>query len=210
VLTGSAQTTLRVFTSTDGVFQFKYSAVLVDCTKLAPTQPPASGVPQVFVGYPPPLSIPDSCRSQAGVCSDLGDQARTLACFAYPNDKFKNKPSFTAAMFFVDEIEQATTEKACLRGSENWDSAEIEKARLRKINGITFKVFEIADNWMSGGQWGPVYRTFHDNKCYELGIQTAMVLGGYDSETLKRFTQKDNDEVQGRLNEAVNSFIFVK
>jgi membrane protease YdiL (CAAX protease family) len=36
------------------------------------------------------------------------------------------------------------------------------------INHVAFKTFEIGDNWMSGGQSGPAYRTFHNGKCYEL------------------------------------------
>lgn len=207
-IAGYAQTTLRVFTSPDGVFRFKYSPLLVDCTKLTPSQPTSSGVPAVFVGHPPPLSIPDSCSSQAGVCSDLGGQATTLACFAYPKDKFKDKPTFTAAMFLVGQVEQATTEKDCLQGSQNWN--EIATATTSKINGVTFKVFDIGDNWAGGGQGGPVYRSFHDKKCYELGIQTAMVRGGYDPGTIQEFTKKDSEEVQRQLKQALSSFTFVR
>lgn len=95
-IAGSAQTTVKVFTSMDGAFGFKYSPILVDCTKPVQTRPTSSGVPKVFVGSPPALSIPDSCMSQGGMCND-GGQGRTLACFAYPKDKFRDKPTFVAA-----------------------------------------------------------------------------------------------------------------
>src|ERR1700680_2567530 len=165
-----AQTSLQTFTSPDGVLQFTFSSMLVDCTKQVPSNPTSSGVPKVFVGNPPALSIPDSCSSQAEICSDLGGQVSILACFAYPKDKFRDKPAFTAGAFFVGEVEGATTEAACLQGSQNWNPDEIEAAKLSKINGVTFNVFEIGTNWAGGGQGGPVYRTFHGKRCYELGI----------------------------------------
>jgi hypothetical protein len=178
-----AQTSLQTFTSLDGVFQFTYSGMLVDCTKKVPSKPTSSGVPKVFVENPPALSIPDSCQSMADVCSDLGGQVSTLTCFAYPKDKFRDKPVFAAAAFFVGKIEEATTESVCLQGSQNWNTDEIETAKLIKINGVAFKVFEIGDNWAGGGQGGPVYRTFHNKKCYELGIQTSVERAAYDPET---------------------------
>lgn len=183
--------------------------MLVDCTKKAPSKPISSTVPKVFAGNPPAVSIPDSCQSMADVCSDLGGQVSTLACFAYPKDKFRDKPVFAAAAFFAGKIEEATTENACLQGSQNWNPDEIETAKLTKINGVAFKVFEIGDNWAGGGQGGPVYRTFHDNECYELGIQTSVERAAYDPETSKEFTQQDSDEVQLRLKQALNSFKFV-
>jgi hypothetical protein len=139
-----AQTSLRAFNSPDGVFQFAYSDMLVDCTKKVPSKPTSSGLPRVFVGTPPALSIPDSCQSMEDVCSDLGGQVSTLACFAYPKDKFRDKPVFAAAAFFVGKIEEATTESACLQGSQNWNPDERETAKLTKINGVAFKVSKLA------------------------------------------------------------------
>jgi hypothetical protein len=209
-VTVPAQTSLRTFTSSDGALQFSYSTILVDCARQVPSKPASSGVPKVFVGNPPASSIPDSCQSMADVCSDLGGQVSIIACVAYPKDKFRDKPAFIAAAFFVGEVGEATTETACLQGSQNWNPDEIETAKLSKINGVTFKVFEIGTNWAGGGQGGPVYRTFHDKKCYELSIQTAISRGEYDPETVKEFTRQDSDEVQGRLKQALNSFKFVK
>ena len=205
-----AQTAPQAFISPDGVFQFTYSGMLIDCTKKVPSNPTSSGVPKVFVGNPPAFSIPDSCQSMGDVCSDLGGQVSTLACFAYPKDKFRDKPVFAAAAFFIGKIEEATTESACLQGSQNWNTDEIEAAKFIRINNVAFKVFEIGDNWAGGGQGGPVYRTFHDKKCYELGIQTSVERAAYDPETSKEFTKQDSDEIQRRLKEALNSFKFVK
>src|ERR1700679_1346642 len=136
-----AQTSPQTFNSPDGIFQFTYSEMLVDCTKKS-SNPASSGVPKMSVRIPPSLSIPDSCQSMADVCSDLGGQVSALVCFAYPKDEFRDKPVFAAAAFFVGKIEEATTENACLQGSQNWNPDEIKTAKLTRINGVAFKVFE--------------------------------------------------------------------
>ena len=78
------------------------------------------------------------------------------------------------------------------------------------INHVVYKTFEIVDNWMSGGQSGPAYRTFHRGKCYELGIQNVFSRAEYDPGTVKEFTKKDSSEVEGRLRQPLNSFVFLK
>jgi hypothetical protein len=57
-----AQTSLRTFTRSDGVLRFTYSSMLVDCTKQVQSKPTTSGVPKVFAGNPPALSIPERAR----------------------------------------------------------------------------------------------------------------------------------------------------
>lgn len=81
--------------------------------------------------------------------------------------------------------------------------------RTATINGVHFGVFEIGDNWAGGGQWGPIYRAFHGGKCYELGLQTAMVRGGYDDEVMKKFTKQDAQDIDSTLKAALHSFEFV-
>jgi hypothetical protein len=207
----SAQTGVRTFTSPDGTFRFRYSPLLIDCTKLVPSKPAPSNVPKVFLGTPPPFSVPDSCMSQAPMCTDPGVGATTIACYAYPKDEFRNKPAFTAATFFVAEIAELTKEKDCLQGSQYWNPGSIETAKVTKINGTIFKVFEVGGGWAGGGQWGLIYRTFHRNKCYELGIQNAAENpGGFDEGTFEEFTKKDNDKVEDRLNRVLNSFKFLR
>jgi hypothetical protein len=207
---GSAQAALRVFTSPDGAFRFKYSPLLVDCTKLVPTKRPSSDVPKVFLGKPPALSVPDSCMSQGPMCVADESVARTVACYAYPKEEFKNKPTFIAATFFVAEISGAT-ESVCLQGSKYWDPNSLKSAKVTNINGIPFKVFEVSDGWAGGGQCGSAYRVFHENKCYELGIQTANEnSGAFDPGTFEEFTKRDGDKVQRRLREPLNTFVFMK
>ena len=154
-------------------------------------------------------STSGSCMSQGGLCTGPGSAGDTMACFAYLNEKFKEKPAFVAAAFYVLRIPAAKSEKACLAKSPNWYVIS-EKAHPTVINHIVFKTFEIGDNWTSGGQDGPVYRTFHKGTCYELGIQNVFSRGEYDPGTVKKFTQKDAMEVKTALQQALNSFVFLK
>jgi hypothetical protein len=189
----SAQSTLRTFTSQDGVFQFKYSPVLVHCEprRIEQGSPGSSWVPA------------DAC-----ICDDTGGSASTIACFAYPKDSFKDKPAFSGAAFFVADVGSATNEKTCLEGSQNWLIRDFQST---KVNSINFKHFRISDAWTSHSQTGDIYRVFHDNKCYELTIQEIKTNpAAYDSGTIKEFTQRDSDEVRARLMQALNSFTFLK
>jgi len=63
---------------------------------------------------------------------------------------------------------------------------------------------------MSQGLVPHVYRTVHKHKCYELSIKMAMASpGAFDPGTIKEFTKKDWNEVDGRLRESLKSFRFL-
>ncbi len=180
----SAQASLKTFTSSDGVFQFRYSQILIHCTPERGSWTPA-----------------EACSR----CDDLSSSG-SMVCFAYPRDKFKNKPAFGGAAFLVAKIKDATTEKACLAG-EKWLVHSIEN---KEIHGIRFKVFDISDAWTSGSEGGEIYRTFHDSECYELGIQQVWVsTGGLDAGTFQEFTKRDERMVRLPLRQALDSFRFV-
>ena len=206
-MAGSAQSSLKTFTSSDGLFRFWYADILMNCaprqTSTSPQEPGTSEEGQTGT------SISDSCVSQGANCDGPGSRGRAMACFAYPKERFKDKPAFVAATFYVSEIQAAKTEKVCLEGSPDWLVIN-SKAGMTTINHVTFKTFEIGDNWTSGGQSGPAYRTFHNGKCYELGIQNVFSRAEYDPGTVKEFTKKDSSEVEGRLRQALNSFAFLK
>jgi hypothetical protein len=64
---------------------------------------------------------------------------------------------------------------------------------------------------MSHYQSGDMYRAFHNKKCYELGIQEIDgSFGAYDPGTIKEFTKRDAEEVRARLEQALDSFVFLK
>jgi len=207
-IAGSAQQSPKTFTSANGLFRFQYSDMLVNCM---PQQTPSSAIKSgVSEGTQPAVSsIAASCMSQGAICDGPGSEGSAMACFAYPKEQFKDKPHFVAASIFVSEIQSAKTENVCLQGSPNWFVIS-SKAETTTINDVSFKTFEIGDNWAGGGQSGPAYRTFHNGKCYELGIQTVISRAEYDPGTVKEFTQKDRSEVEGRLRQALNSLVFLK
>jgi hypothetical protein len=192
-----AHSTQRTFTSPDRVFKFQYSPALVHCSSQKSEE-----------GYTGSWFPAAACSSQQGVCDDAASSATTIACFAYPKDDFKDKPTFTAAAFFVAEVRAATTPGACLKGSPNWIVLSSQSTRINSIRG---KLFRITSEWMSGGQDGEIYRVFHGKRCYECGIQEATSSpAAYDPGTIKEFTERDSAEVRARLKQALNSFAFLK
>jgi hypothetical protein len=110
----SAQSSLKSLTSSAGLFRFQYSDMLVDC---APRQTPTSAIePGVSEEAPPGTSISASCVSQGANCYGPGSGGMALACFAYPKERFNDKPPFVSASFFVSEISSAKTDDVCLKG----------------------------------------------------------------------------------------------
>ncbi len=189
---------LHTFTSPDGAFLFKYSDLLVHCIGS-----------KNQAGLWEPV---DSCESYFPVCDDPGTQGNsTLVCFAYPRDKFEDAPTFEAATFSVADISESTTERDCLSGSPDWTVDPRGSGGIETINGVKFKVFEVGGAGMSQSLDGHVYRSFHGNKCYELSIRMATASSGaFDPGTINEFTKEDENEVQGRLKQALNSFSFLK
>jgi hypothetical protein len=197
-VTSSGRTTLQTFTSPDGVFQFKYSPLLVRCTRernreagLAGSWIPAEG-----------------CLSQTGICDDSAGRATTIVCFSYPKDEFKDKPAFSGAAFFVAEVKEASMSTACFAGSPDW---LIESRQATKINSISVELFRTSEAWTGGSQTGEIYRAFRGSRCYEFGVQDASTNeGAFDSGTFKHFTKRDGDKVHNTLKQAVDSFTFLK
>jgi|ERR1700733_5283121 hypothetical protein len=133
-----AQTNLQTFTSPDGAFQFKHSPALIHCTQGTFLNGEARW-------------IEDSCLSQGDLCDDDSTKGTTIICLAYSNDKFKDKPAFIAAVFFVGLVPATTTQNSCLEGSQGW---LIHDSQATKINGVSARLFHTSDAWMSGGESG--------------------------------------------------------
>jgi hypothetical protein len=184
----NAQTSSQKFTSPDGVFAFQHAANLIHCS------------------HENGAWSPEACTAREEVCESQSGLSRTLACFAYPKERFVDKPAFSAAVFFVAEIQQPATEEPCLDG-EDWLP---ESSESIEINGVPFKVFHTRDAWTNGGRSAEIYRTFH-GKCYELGLQEVheapVVL---KPGSFKEFTKTDEQIVHRALTEALKSFRFLK
>ena len=209
----SAQSALQTFASPDGAFRFKHSPVLIRCT-------PKEGQLDFWVPNGQ-LDVPNGC-----ICDDHAGST-VIVCFTYPG---RSEHFFSA--FFVAEVRPGecmehwpnTTcrplpikQKDCLAGSWTWWPPEAPRSARRgqntRIDSVRAKLFRISDSWMSGGQAGDIYRVFHGNKCYELGIQKRGVTStAFDPEEFEKIEKvaKEDDEKYGRLlSQALHSFRFL-
>lgn len=190
---------MGTYTSPDRRFQFKHSEVLVPCTEPDRDEGKRGGW------------YPDSCRGYIPVCDDRGiAESNTLVCFAYPKAKFEGYPTFEAATFSVAVIETARTERQCF--SELLDDA-IDKPRapkVERINGVRFRVFQIGTGAMNQDVDGREYRSYHRGSCYQLSIRTETASAAVFDPGVKELSKTDWVEVNGRLEECLRSFRFLK
>ena len=111
--------------------------------------------------------------------------------------------TFTAA-----ELKEASTVHTCLNPPSD---SRLDARGERVVHGISFKKFEFSEGWLGGGISGELYRTFHSNKCYELGFWSAgSNQANFDSDETEKFTKEDAKEVDLRLDRPLNSFRFLK
>src|SRR5580698_219522 len=179
------------FTSADGTFGFHYAAELVKCE----TQD--AKVTSGSVWAPA-----EACR-----CNDPGGAAVTAVCFGYPKDKYKDKPTFNGASFFVATDPSVKDAAGCTAGSSNWGEIKGENTT---IGGGTFRHFRVSDAAMSHYSNSDIYRGFRAGKCYELVIQEMSTNPDvYDAGTQK-FSTDDEAEVKGKLMQALQSFRFLR
>jgi hypothetical protein len=179
------------FTSADGMFGFHYASELVRC------QTQDAKVTSESLWAPA-----EACR-----CNDPGGATVTAVCFGYPKDKFKNKPNFNGASFFVATDPNAADAASCTAGSANWGEVKGENTT---IGGGTFRHFRVSDAAMSHYSNSDIYRGFHGGKCYELVIQEMTTSPDvYDAGTQK-FSKEDEAEVKGKLMQALQSFKFLR
>jgi len=189
----AADAPLHTFTSPDGVFRFQYSPVLVRCTAVD-TQAGHGG-----------QWVPADCSGMAPVCDDPLSAASTIACFAYPRDRFKDKPTFDVAAFFVAEVN--ATEEHCMDGSSDWNADRIQD---RKVNGVASKLFHATDVWTGHSRDAYFYRVLHNSKCYELSEQFENTNPGAYDPGIKLLTRQDWKDIEGRLNQIIRSFRFLR
>jgi len=177
------------FSSPDGRFAFRYPNSLVRCerdSKQADRWIPA-----------------ESCEAYIPVCSDFsGSRGTTIACVAYLADGMKGT-NFQAAAFSVNQINAITTD-GCLNIAES----NVRTLRKEQVNGVTFSVIETGGVAAGNLMDGEAYRSFHQNKCYELDISIASSnIGNYDPGTVRGF---DREAVYRSLKSVLNTFQFVK
>jgi hypothetical protein len=198
----SAQTTSRTFKSPDGRFQYKYSSLLVRCTR-----------DENEDGYLSSWS-PEDCEAYSPVCEVPGTIAGSqgsspVICLAYRN-RFGDDSTFEAAAFSAEEIKGTVTEKDCLTGSSDWALDEGQTGKIITINGARFKQFEAYSFGSSHYLDEHIFRNFHANRCYQLSINTASANGSVSDPPAKELTSEDWAEVDSELRKCLESFRFLK
>jgi hypothetical protein len=88
---------------------------------------------------------------------------------------------------------------------------DVDKQGTTRIHGVSFAAFEFGEGGMNQGVDVELYRTFHSGKCYQLGINFATANNPEDFDPpIRTLTEKDENEINGRLEEDRKSFRFLK
>jgi hypothetical protein len=184
---------LKTFTAPDGAFSFRYSNQLIRCER-DPRNNPLWDPPQ-------------NCNAYHPTCDDLADLTgkgqTSIACFAYPRNEHTDTKAFEAATFSVEVVDDHTTAKSCLAGP----GLEVDKHGTTTIHGVSYAFFEFGEGGMNQGVYVELYRTFHNGKCYQLGVDEAAAAAEVFDPPAQ---QPDWREVEGTLGQARKSFRFLK
>jgi hypothetical protein len=178
---------LKTFTAPDGTFQFAYSDILTLCR----LQPQRSGD-----GY---YWAQPECSAYIPLCEAVPD--RPIACIAYPHNQYTESDTFDGATFSVEETDE--NERDCLNLSDT-------NAKEIVIRGVKFRAFESADVAMNRARDARGYVTFHHAKCYSMAITVVTTNAQVFDPPAKELTRKQWAEVNRRLEQARDSFQFLK
>jgi hypothetical protein len=184
-----AQSALQTFTSPDGAFQFKHSAMLIPCT-------PIEGQ----------VDVPQGC-----ICDDHQGSA-VIVCFTYPG-----RSEYFFGVFFVAEVQPQRPRKDCLEGSSNWwppqTARSITRGQNTRIGSVRARLFHVSDAGLGSFESGDIYMVFHGNKCYELGIRqsgvTSTPFDPEEFEKIEKVEKEDYEKYGPLLSQALHSFHFV-
>jgi hypothetical protein len=184
---------LKTFTAPDGAFSFLYWNSLIRC----------KWIPEVWA--------PAGCSAYQPTCDDLADPGHgqtSIGCFAYPKNKFSDT-NLEAATFSVEVVDEHTTAKSCLAGPD-LGGLGVDKHGITRIHGASFAAFEFGEGGMNQGVDVELYRTFHNGKCYQLGVNFATANAEVFDPPIRALTDKDEKEINGTLEAARKSFRFLK
>ena len=177
------------FISPDGLFAFEYPHSLIKCER----DPKQSD-----------LWIPArSCEAMIPVCAYASlTKDATVVCIAYPAETLIGT-NFEAAAFTVNKLDEATADE-CLHVTEPHPAT----SRKEKINGVTFDVFNVGGVAAGHLLAADAYRSFHQNRCYELDLRVAFVsMGGFEPGDVKEFNYI---AVHRSLKSVLDTFTFLK
>ena len=176
------------FTSPDGRFALRYPNSLVRCERdpkhsdqWIPTRP---------------------CEAVIPVCASAFTRDATVVCVAYPAENLRGT-NFEAAAFSVSQLDAMTAEE-CLQVTEPHPAT----SRKEKVNGVTFDVFDVGGAAAGSLLAADAYRSFHQNRCYELDLRVAFAnIGNFDPGTVKEF---DYEAVHRSLKSVLDTFTFLR
>ena len=184
------EVSLKTFTAPDGTFQFTYPDVLTQCK----AQPEPSGD-----GY---AWAQPECFAYIPLCNVGPGPDQSMACIAYPHNQYTNSPTFEGASLSVGETNE--NERDCLSSSGARATKEI------MIRGVKFRVFESGDAALGHASRATSYATFHNGKCYGLGITIVTISAQAFDPPAKELTKRQWAEVNRRLEQVRDSFRFLK
>jgi hypothetical protein len=180
---------LKTFTSPDGTFQFAYPDLLIRCELR-----PQNGGEEYFWVQP-------ECNSYHPACGDQPTPDEPVICIAYPRNQHTQSPAFEAAVVSVSETN--VDEKQCI-------GELVGKSKTRQIGGVRFYFVEETDGGMNQARNSKGYVTFHNGKCYGIGITVATANAGTFDPPAKELTKLDWAEVYARLEQTRDSFRFLR
>lgn len=188
--TDSPKDEQHAFTSPDGTFRITYPDVLIRCERVRRK----NGASYSYFWEQP------GCSAYIPPCSNADADDQPLLCLAYPPKKFSSNPTFGAAVFTVGESNE--TEKRCL----SYD----RPLKPIIIHGVTFVAGEEADAALSHWRYSKGYAAYHNGKCYGFGITIVGTSGAVFDPPVKELTKDELDEVNRPLEQARDSFEFLK
>lgn len=191
----SSRSSARTFTSSDGSFQLSYPDLLIKCEKR-----------QQGEGY---VWAQRECSAYFPTCEEALDLEREkdiVVCLAYPRNKHTDTDTFEAATFSVG-VEKAGNRGSCM--SPKLSQIDKKKSTVT-IGRVTFAAFETGEGGMSQGVGADILRTFHAGRCYELTTTTVTANPGAFDPPPREMTKADWAHVNRRLEQARDSFRFLK
>lgn len=133
------------------------------------------------------------------------DPDTSILCLAFPGSTYPNS-NFNGAAVSVNVIPAITVESTCLTMPQSGRDAG---TTIVTINGTEYASATGGDAAMSHQSYGTNYRTFHDNKCYELtSLIYTTTFEVYEPGTIEEFTTEQESVITAKLNSIIQSFKF--
>ncbi len=181
----SPEATESVYTSPDGIFQFRYSAS--------------------WNLFPKPSSESETCQGKL-VCVESPPEYYKGYDFADATFWVR----FPLWRVGLAPAQPVLTKSDCLNFRTH-----TEPVSTITINGVKFTTLSLVGAALGTTHFSRLFRTFHDGKCYELVTDLSRISSGYEKNDyvrgrIKHFSKADEKRVRAVLNSMVASFRFLQ